>query len=435
MVATKLDLLEKSVRSRLPWIDEGMIKQGREYYSTFATEFTVMGSQILVYKLAAHFLGTQGFSEYAVARRTLSLLNPLTLLGMGVALPRYVAFAAGKTTPEKISRYLRAATWCVAVTILVSVALMNIFSGPFSYLFFGNRSYSYLTFPLSCIIVGLGLHAIAYSYFRGLLEMTRANWLQFVNLGIVPLAAFVFFSSSLTKVLTVLGSMTATVALVALLFALNRRPGARCGSEVRELLRYGIPRVPGDFFQMALLALPATLVAHVRGVQEAGFVAFDISVMGMIGAMFTPIGLILLPKASRMFAEGAVKNLKSQVRNIAVVTVVISLALTLGVLLLGPTAIRLYLGPQFHKAGTMLIIIAAGIIPYCLFLVLRNVVDAFHVNAVNARNLFIALIFFGCLSVPAVRFVPGASSMLGALVASVVVLAGLTMLETRRIIA
>src|SRR6266705_909420 len=67
----------------------------REYGGTFATEFMVLASQLLVYKLAAHFLGTTGFSEYAVARRTISLIYPVPVLRVAVALPRYVAHAIG----------------------------------------------------------------------------------------------------------------------------------------------------------------------------------------------------------------------------------------------------------------------------------------------------------------------------------------------------
>ena len=55
-----------------------------------------MASQILVYKLAARDFGKEGFSEYAVARRTVSLLYPVALMGLGVALPRFLGYASGR---------------------------------------------------------------------------------------------------------------------------------------------------------------------------------------------------------------------------------------------------------------------------------------------------------------------------------------------------
>src|SRR6266849_4226568 len=81
--------------TRFSWITENLCSHVREYAGTFATEFTVLACQLLTYKLAAHFLGKAGFAEYAVARRTISLIYPLPLLGLGIALPRYIAQAAG----------------------------------------------------------------------------------------------------------------------------------------------------------------------------------------------------------------------------------------------------------------------------------------------------------------------------------------------------
>src|SRR6266849_9492025 len=91
----KLTAPSVGASSPFTWIAEGLGSHAREYGGTFATEFTVLACQLLTYKLAAHFLGKTGFSEYAVARRTISLIYPLPLLGLGIALPRYIAQAAG----------------------------------------------------------------------------------------------------------------------------------------------------------------------------------------------------------------------------------------------------------------------------------------------------------------------------------------------------
>ena len=61
---------------------EDVVKQGPEYASTFITQFADLACQILAYKLAARFLGKQGFSEYAVARRAISTIYPVSLLDL-----------------------------------------------------------------------------------------------------------------------------------------------------------------------------------------------------------------------------------------------------------------------------------------------------------------------------------------------------------------
>jgi O-antigen/teichoic acid export membrane protein len=395
----------------------------------------VLLCQLLTYKLAAHFLGKSGFSEYAVARRTISFIYSLPLLGLAVALPRYVAHAIGAGDGPRSGRYFGAAVWCAGLGLLACVILMNAFPGTFAYLFFASKEYASLVLPLSLLLIGLVLHCLVYSYFRGQLAMGRANLLQLVNFGIVPLAAFVFFHSSVHAVLTVLGMLTSLVAAVGLAFAPLGHIADRILPEAKELLRYGVQRIPGDFGQMALFTLPVTFVAHSSGVQEAGYVAFGISVLNMIGSMFAPFGLILLPKAGRMLAGGDHAELRRHVFQLAKVTVFVSVTLALFLEIFAGTLIKLYLGPNFSEAVFDLRILVLAALPFCLYMVLRNLVDAFHENAVNTRNILFALAIFLAGAIALQLNHSRLSYGMYALVASTYLLGVLTLLEARKILS
>ena len=54
----------------------------------------------------------------------------------------------------------------------------------------------------------------------------------------------------------------------------------------------------------AILALPAFLTANLFGIKQADFVAFGVSMVSMVGAVFQPVGLITLPKLSSILSEG-----------------------------------------------------------------------------------------------------------------------------------
>jgi O-antigen/teichoic acid export membrane protein len=279
-----------------------VLNHSREYASTFLTEFAMMASQILLFKLAAHYLGKTGFSEYALARRTVSLLFPIPVLGLGVGLPRYIGFSNGRGNSERALRYYGGTLWCVGGAALACVLVVNVLARPFAYLFFGDGAYWYLAFPLSLMTAGLCFHTVVCSYFRGHMAMNRANMLQFVNLALVPIVSFVAFGQSLARVLTAIGLISTLTASVGWLLTPIRAVAEVNWKETKELLRYGVQRVPGDFILVALFTFPATFVAHLKGVQEAGFVAFGISVVSMVGAVFAPVGLVLLPKATFMFS-------------------------------------------------------------------------------------------------------------------------------------
>src|ERR1700730_9978680 len=84
----------------LPFASGEAAEQIREYLPTFVTEFAVLISQVVAYKLAAYFLGPNGFSEYAVARRTIMLIYPVAMLGLGVGLPRYIGPADARNNSD-----------------------------------------------------------------------------------------------------------------------------------------------------------------------------------------------------------------------------------------------------------------------------------------------------------------------------------------------
>ena len=406
----------------------------REYVPTIATEFAVLITQVLVYKLAAYYLGKEGFSEYAVVRRAATFLAPLPLLGLGVGLPRYIAISRGKNNPRAATHYFGAAFLCVLSGIFLCLAVLNAWGHHFAFLLFGDDSYAGLVFPLSLMIFGLSLHTLAYAYFRGQLAMTRANLLQLVNYAAVPVLVFFLVGNHAASVLLWLGVLWTLVASVALGFTPIGQALTFQAEELRELLRFGIQRVPGDFILMALLSLPVVFVAHRAGMQQAGFVAFGISVLAMIGALVSPIGLVLLPKASGLLASGKKAELRSHIRHIMALALLFSAGASALIWFSAPALIRLYLGPGFEAAASVLRVIVLGGVPYALFAVLRNLIDAFHRNAVTALITALSFCVFLAGEWAGSLHISVENQTLVALVVSLGILGGATSWECMRIL-
>jgi O-antigen/teichoic acid export membrane protein len=165
-------------------------------------------------------------------------------------------------------------------------------------------------------------------------------------------------------------------------------------SEAKNLLSYGVQRVPGDFTLIALFTLPVTVVAHLQGVQQAGYLAFAISVLSMICAVFQPVGLVLLPKATRMLAENSHRELRGHVSQVLKISVLTSLVLGLFVAVFADQLFRMYLGPGYEQVAGLVRVMVIGTIPYSIYLVLRNVIDAFHKSGVTALILLFSFAVF-----------------------------------------
>lgn len=431
ILATPKSILGRAI---FPWLRDSTWEQIEEYSPTFLTEFVVMASQIMLYKLAAHFLGKTGFSEYALARRTVSLLFPIPVLGMAVGLPRYIGFTNGRGENGRADRYFGATLWCVAGAAFICLILANVLSKSFAYAFFGDKAYSYLALPLSLMILGQCLHTVVCGYFRGHLMLNRANGLQILNLGIVPIISFLLFGQSLSRVLTAMGLISTFLSGIALLFTPVRVVVENNWKETRELLRYGIQRVPGDFILVALFTLPATFVAHLRGIQEGGFVAFGVSVVSIIGAVFAPVGLVLLPKATIMLAGGAREELRIHLRSMLRITAAVSLTIVSIIWISMPSLIHLYLGSNFSQVAPIARVLIIGALPYSIYLVLRNVVDAYHEYGVTAAILSCGFLTFLVVSYLSKSPGLGIDAILAAFVLAMTVIAILSNLECRRIL-
>ena len=406
--------------------------QAREYIPTFGTEFSILLSQVLAYKFAAHYLGEHGFALYAVARRTISLLVPIPLLGLSVGLPRFIGRSI-RSNPDAVNGYYGAALKYVAVSTFLFVALVNWKAAYFAYTFFGNAQYATFALPLSAMIFGLAAHNIVYAYFRGYLAMRKANILQFVNLGVVPLLCFVAFRHSVVRLLLLMGVLWILVASAGMCLTPFRSIRTISSSQSKELLGYGLQRIPGDFLMAGLLALPVTFVAHGSGLEKAGFLAFGISILSMIGALFTPIGLILLPKASLLLASQDHATLRRHVIRLAQTTLAVTAFLCLSIEAFSPVLIRLYLGKSFSEIVPIMRFIGLGAIPYGFYFALRGLVDAFHIRAVNTLNIAIAFSLF-LLSSGLLVHQGSAFCMTFPLVLGLYILGALTIAEARKII-
>jgi O-antigen/teichoic acid export membrane protein len=412
---------------------ESSASYARTYGLTFATEFLVMLSQITLYKLAAIWLGQTGFSEYALARRVLALLQPVALLGFGVGLPRYVALADGRGESSRSGQYLTATLICVgSFTACIGLSLL-IFPGWFSYLFFGDISHLRLLRPLELMLLGLVFHSILYSYLRGKVAVGRANVLQLINNCLVPLVVFALFHKDAATVLRNLGLAWILVTGILFVFTPVTMSWRNLFQESRELLRYGIQRVPGDFALTALLALPAIFAAHLGGVRQAGFVAFGLAIVNMIGSVFAPVGIFLLPKISRAIGSGSFQTVRSEIVLIRRLTLILSGAAVLCAELLSGRMINLYLGHDYVSAAGIVSILAVGGLPLSFYYALRSALDAFHHRAVNTLNLVVALALFLAGSGLAILFA-SAQSVLWMFAAAITLLAILTQREIQKIL-
>lgn len=407
----------------------------KDYIVTYVAEFAVLIVTLLVYRLAATLPGS-GFFEYALSIRFVGFLTPLLLLGFGVGIPRYVAYE-GEGDNDAADNYLLGGLACSGLFFLLLCFFAYFLRNFFSRTVFGSVEYVHLILPCLVFVAGQLLTGLLYSYFRGRLQMGLANILQLLASGLAPLLAFTWFANSSASVLNARGILATCVGISFLLF-ICFRPRMNIGLLYRDtlkILKYGIGRIPGDFSLAAMFILPASYVAHTSGIEKAGAVAFSISLLNMVGYMFSPIGVILLPQASKLVAQGELAGLRQNVQRLIFIAMTMVIFGVIAFELMAVDILRFYLGANLGYVPDVARICMLGALPLVLFYLLRSIVDAQHVRPVNSRNIIISLIVMGVLMLIG-YFTKRDSETWSAvyLVLALFVLGGLTAVETVKIL-
>jgi O-antigen/teichoic acid export membrane protein len=390
----------------------------RDMILTFATEFALLFSMLVVLWLAARYWDLQSFGRYVTIRRVLGLVQLAILCGMGLAIPRYVALARAGGESRTPGAFLVAGVGIALLGSGIISFVCTAFSQTFAQLTFGAADENGLIVSQGVAATGLACHAIVYAWFRGRMEMLACNLFQLGNLGLLPLAVFLVPGQTVSDHITLLGLGWGGVSGTVLLCLMISQP-----SEVWRLsewfpaaimlLRYGLLRLPGDLAYGMLWTMPVTLAGRLHGAETAGFVGLGVTVMLVIGSLVAPVGQIVLPRAITLSARGDLRQLRREAFHLVIGAIVVSTVLVVGFQVFGPFLLQLYLGEKFSAGISCIRILVVASVPFCAYVALRNVLDALRVAPLNTKNLILAVVTFLLLTVfgGTPTFIAGASAV------------------------
>ena len=374
-------------------------KLQKDFLLTFSTELFVLLSTVLTLKLAALMLGIQGFGEFAIARRAANVLAFPMLLGIGISLPRYIALTSaskqkGGDIPEN---YFYSSCLLLGPVMIVFCIAALFLPDYFMEFFYGEKQFRHFALPVVLVTVGLQLHTLVYNYFRGTFRMVTANLLRLFSFGVVPPVTVCVTNGSAVKSLMLMGVLWTSINLVSVTMILSRLLSNATTSNsnkkyILNLLRYGLPRVPGEFALFGLFSIPVFIISHKYGIEEAGYYSFSLSLLQIFGGVFASIGIVLLPRISYLKGKKEWKRIKNIVNKVLLYSVLASTILTFCFYIGYDEIISMFMGNEFQLNVSRYKYLIISVIPYIIYIVLRNPIDALVVSPYNSINLFIALL-------------------------------------------
>lgn len=360
---------------------------------TTITSIVTIFSIIIVTRFLAQGLGSEGFGAYSLTRRILAVICPFVTLQMGIALARYVAIS--KDDYSKYSYLLSAVILSIVPTCLVLIIGL-LFTKEFTLVIFNNAFYSSLFVATLFMVFGYSFYIVLYAFYRGLGQMGKANLWQLASAALCPILISCVYSKSgevdLIVFLMGIGFFISFIPLAFYIFKIfyQDKQIIKIRVHIKELFLYGLPRVPSGITSAGIFSIGPFLAPYFGSLKDAGYLVVGQSLIRIIEGGLVAFGLVILPKAAQLFAEGKNEFLKERIIDIITFTFHIGLFLTLHFFLFADKIVLVWLGEKYLEAVPLMRILLFTIIPYLIYVMFYSVIDAIEKKAINTYNLYIA---------------------------------------------
>lgn len=226
-------------------------------------------------------------------------------------------------------------------------------------------------------------------------KIGKANILQLLVGAILPL--FIAYAFADTKnsaeVLAFIGAgyLISLFVLIAEIVKTKWLSFKEIKTSLTTLLKYGIPRTPGDLAFAGLFTIGPFLASYFGNLKDAGFFVIGQYVFRIMEAAIAAFGLVALPKIAQLLAKGNDEYLKTNIENLLIMIFHIGLFTTIHAFLWSKEILLIWLGPDYLGAVPVMKLLILSLAPYLGYVMLRSVVDAIEVRAINTLNLFVSL--------------------------------------------
>ena len=102
-------------------------KLGKDVIVTFVAQALIMVTFFIVNKVLSNTLGVELYGQYSLIKKNSAVISMVMLAGMGIAIPRFVAFYKAKANNTKANS--------IVISSLIIVLLVTVLTITFAFVF------------------------------------------------------------------------------------------------------------------------------------------------------------------------------------------------------------------------------------------------------------------------------------------------------------
>ena len=339
-------------------------------------------------KLLSIKLTVSQYGEYNIARRTSGLITYVMACGMGIAIPKYIAMYREKKDEENESKYLISSIIIISIISMFIFLIFMIFKNKWSYIIFGSEYYNKFIFPILLYSYSSALVNFIYSYYRGMNRFYMYSISQ-IFIQLITFICTIIFAKNVIILMYAWGVTIGCYGLYIVLkiwkknyTILKNKYNLIVGTTIKELLRFCVPRIVGEFILFSYTLIPLIIINRRLNIEMAAYFGICISINSMISPLFSFIGVALLPLVSRSVVSNNLSDIENKINILSKLYFIIGLGC---------------ITSNYQPAINCVRIMIISILPNAYYLLFRNPIDAMSSRAYNTINLLISFIVLNIL--------------------------------------
>jgi O-antigen/teichoic acid export membrane protein len=204
----------------------------------------------------------------------------------------------------------------------------------------------------------------------------------------------------------------------------------------RDLLRYGIGRVPGILGGAMFFSLGPVIASHYVSLAELSYLLLGLSLVTAVSYSAAPLGLVLLSKLTIMRVQNRLGEIRTHLGYLMSAVLELSAFGVLQALVFADVLIRIWVGQRFLEGTVIVRLVLLGVPFYLFVTALRSALDAASWRPYNTGNTMAALALFLAVFGAATKLTSGKALLeatAGGLAAALMLLGWLTARVVRRL--
>lgn len=317
--------------------------------------------------------GTEAdYGVYSLALVILNICAQIAALGLATGTPRSIAYARGKNDSERVQKLIPAS---VQLSLIAGVSLgiiLFITSDTIAAKIFHDAT---LGLPLKIFALGIPTTAlinVLVSIFLGFDDMKPTAYFQYIlrslllPLLLLPIIflhlpyAGVFYAFLASLVISCVVLIVYTNKRLP--FPMKFRTRLDTNSVAKELLLFSLPMLGSSIFALITSSADTLILGALKGSADVGLYSAARPLVDFIAAPLGIMGLIYMPVASGLYAQGSIPEMRRIFSVLTKWLVSATLPIFLILFLFPETVLSFLFGASYTSAAATLRILSLGLI-------------------------------------------------------------------------